>query len=286
MAKHMDSEKLNAITRIRSRTLALSESERKVAAWILNNAERVLYLSMSQIAQECEVSDTTVLRMCRNAGFLGFTDLKLSLAQDMASPTQLIHENITSSDSPLTIVQKVFTSNIQALYDTLQMVNEDNLMKAIHLIENASYILVTGVGGSSIIAQEFYQRLFRLGIPCDAPPDVQLQIMHSTLMKPGDLVIAVSYSGSTKDVDLVMKEAKRNGAATILITGNSKSKLADSADLLLVSVSHEIRSEPVAARIAQMTLVDSIFILYSFLHMEETLLVEKRIANSVVAKSY
>ena len=286
MKKNENKEKLNAITRIRSRTLALSESERRVSSWILEHAEKVLYLSMSQIAQECEVSDTTVLRMCRNAGFIGFTDLKLSLAQDMASPTQLIHESISQSDDPMAIVRKVFTSNIQALYDTLEMVDEATLKKAVQLIESAGRILVAGVGGSSIIAQNFYQRLFRLGIPCDAPMDVQLQIMHSTLLRAGDLAIAVSYSGSTKDMDLVFTEAKRNGASTILITGNTQSKLAEKADLILVSVSHEIRSEPVAARIAQLTLVDSIFILYSFLHMEETLAVEKKIANSVVTKSY
>ncbi len=286
MEKKENNEKLNAITRIRSRTLALSESERKVAKWILENGEKVLYLSMSQIAQECEVSDTTVLRMCRNAGFIGFTDLKLSLAQDMASPTQLIHENINSSDDPKTIVRKVFTSNIQALYDTLEMIDEETLMTVIHMIENANHILISGVGGSAIVAQNLYQRLFRVGIPCDAPLDVQLQIMHSTLLKKGDLAIAVSYSGTTKDVDLVLSEAKRNGASTILITGNTRSKLADHADVLLVSVSHEVRSEPVAARIAQLTLVDSLFILYSFLHMEDVLAVEKKIANSVVSKSY
>ncbi|KAF0111982.1 MAG: RpiR family transcriptional regulator [Chloroflexi bacterium] len=286
MIETKTNEKINAITKIRSRTLALSESERRVASWILDHADKVLYLSMSQIAQECEVSDTTVLRMCRNAGFIGFTDLKLSLAQDMASPTQLIHESIIPSDDPLTIVQKVFTSNIQALYDTLEILDEATLNKTIQLIENARHILIAGVGGSSIIAQNLYQRLFRLGIPCDAPLDVQLQIMHSTLLMPGDLAIAVSYSGSTKDMDLVFSEAKRNGASTILITGNMKSKLADQADLVLVSVSHEIRSEPVAARNAQLTLVDSIFILYSFLHMDQSLAVEKKIANSVVSKSY
>ncbi|MCX6053367.1 MAG: MurR/RpiR family transcriptional regulator [Chloroflexi bacterium] len=279
-------EKLNATARIKSRTLALSESERRVAFWVLEHSQEVLYLSMLQIAQECDVSDTTVLRMCRNAGFVGFTDLKLSLAQDMASPNQLIHETIVPADSPLTIIKKVFTANIQALYDTLEGIDESTLVESIHLLENAKRILIAGVGGSSIITQDIYQRLYRLGIPSDAPGDVQLQIMHATLLEPGDLAIVVSYSGNTKDMGLVLFEAKQNGASTLLITGNAKSKLAAQADLLLVSVSHEIRAEPVAARVAQLSLVDSLFILYSFMHMERSLAVEKRIANSVVSKSY
>lgn len=85
---------------------------------------------------------------------------------------------------------------------------------------------------------------------------------------------------------LVLLEAKKNGAKTILITGNAQSTISDQADVILVSVSHEIRSEPIAARLAQLALVDSIFILYSFLHLENTLNIENKIANSVASKSY
>jgi len=286
MSANKKSENINPATKLRSRTLTLSESERKVATWMLDNIDKSLYLSMSEIAQICEVSDTTVLRMCRNAGFKGFTHLKMSLAQELANPTQLIHESINTNDPPLTIIKKVFAANVQALYDTIALLNEDVLKEVIKTLENSRHILVAGVGGSAIISQNIYQRLYRLGIECDAPDDVQLQIMHSSLLKPEDAAIVVSYSGTTKDMGLVLMEAKKNGAKTVLITGNAQSTIAEHADVILVSVSHEIRSEPIAARLAQLALVDSIFILYSFLHLEKTLSIENKIANSVASKSY
>ena len=286
MIDSIKTDDITPATKLRSKTLNLSESEKKVATWMLDHLDQSLYLSMSEIAQICEVSDTTVLRMCRNAGFKGFTHLKMSLAQELANPTQLIHESIETDDQPMAIIKKVFAANIQALYDTIALLNEDVLKEVISILENARHILVAGVGGSAIIAQNVYQRLYRLGIQSDAPSDVQLQIMHSSLLKPDDAVIVVSYSGTTKDMGLVLMEAKRNGAKTILITGNAQSTIADQADVILVSVSHEIRSEPIAARLAQLALVDSIFILYSFLHLENTLNIENKIANSVASKSY
>lgn len=278
--------KVNALTKLRSHMLSLSESERRVAAWILEHAEEALYLSMSQIAQACDVSDTTVLRMCRTAGYDGFTHLKLSLAQVAASPTQLVHENVCASDDALTIVRKVFSSNIQSLYDTLAVVNEADLNRVIAYIEQAGEILVGGVGGSSIVAQSLYQRIYRLGIRCDAPLDVQLQIMHASILNPGDLAIAISYSGNTKDIHLLLQEARKSGANTVLITGNAQSKAAEFADLVLMSVSHEIRSDTIAARISQLSLVDALYVLYSLKHLDQTLDVEKKFINSIISKSY
>jgi DNA-binding MurR/RpiR family transcriptional regulator len=280
-----NSPKANALTKIRSRMFAFSDSEKRVAEWIMEHVNAVLYLSMSQIAQACSVSDTTVLRMCRIAGFEGFTDLKLSLAQVIAVPTQLAHENITPADDPLTIVRKVFATNIQSLNDTLATVDEASLVKAVTFIESARQILIGGVGGSAIVAQSMYQRFYRLGVHCDAPADVQLQVMHASILKPGDLAIAISYSGTTRDTVLMLAEAQRNGANTILFTGNPNSRAAEHASLVFVSVSDELGGDTVAARIAQLTLVDSLYMLYSFRHPDETLDVEKRFIKSLEMKS-
>ena len=278
--------KTNALSKLRSHALEFSSSERRVADYLIENPNAVLYLSMSQVAQECHVSDTTVLRTCRIAGFDGFTDLKLSLAQVIASPTQLLREDISPEDGALEIVHKVFASNIQSLYDTVATIDEKMLNKAVEYLETAKIVLIAGVGGSSIVVQSFYQSLYRLGIHCDAPQDVQLQIMHASILKPGDLAIAVSYTGSTKDTVTMLSEAKKSGANTILCTGNARSKAAELADLVFVSVSHELGSDTIAARISQLTLLDSLSMLYSFRHQSETLDVEKKFVNSIVSKSY
>lgn len=274
-----------AIARLRGRLLALSDSERSVAEWILAGPQRLVPMSMSQVAQACEVSDTTVLRMCRTAGFAGFTDLKLALAQDLVRPTQLIHDDIEPGDAPETLVRKVFHANIQALYDTLELLDADDVVRAVDALEGAATISIAGVGGSSIVAQALYQRLYRMGCRCDAPQDLQLQLMHASLAGPGDVVVGVSYSGSTKDTVRLLERAHGDGATTICLTGNASSPAARHADIVLSSVSRETRSEPIAARIAQLTLVDAIAIVYSVRHLEQTLTSETRFNRAIVPNS-
>ncbi|PLU83891.1 RpiR family transcriptional regulator, partial [Sinorhizobium medicae] len=233
-----------ASSRLRSVLPKLSDAERRVALWMLKNVDLSIRQSMSAIAQATDVSDTTVLRMCRTAGFEGFTDLKLALAQE---PREAIeHSSGEPEASALQAAGRLFRAITQALNDTFGVLDEATFAKALDLVANAKHIMVGGVGGSGIVAQAFYQRCIRLGLRCDAPIDSQLQIMHAALTGPGDLVVAISYSGITSDPVLVLQEAKARGASTLCITGNSSSALARLADVVLVSVSHEQGSEPMA----------------------------------------
>ncbi|MDX0489974.1 SIS domain-containing protein [Sinorhizobium medicae] len=272
-----------ASSRLRSVLPRLSDAERRVALWMLKNVDLSIRQSMSAIAQATDVSDTTVLRMCRTAGFEGFTDLKLALAQE---PREAIeHSSGEPEASALQAAGRLFRAITQALNDTFGVLDEATFAKALDLVANAKHIMVGGVGGSGIVAQAFYQRCIRLGLRCDAPIDSQLQIMHAALTGPGDLVVAISYSGITSDPVLVLQEAKARGASTLCITGNSSSALARLADVVLVSVSHEQGSEPMAAQIAQMTLVDALYAALVARNPEPAQLTEERMVNAILPKS-
>lgn len=272
-----------ASSRLRSVLPKLSDSERRVALWVLENVDATIRNSMSTIAQAVDVSDTTVLRMCRTAGFSGFTDLKLALAQEPREARDEASDETHASD--IQAAGRLFRAVAQAISDTQGVLNEASFAKALDLIAGARHILVGGVGGSGIVAQAFYQRCIRLGQRCDAPIDSQLQIMHAALTGPDDLVVVISYSGITSDPVLILQEARARGAATLCITGNSASPLARLADVVLVSVSHEQGSEPMAAQIAQMTLVDALYSALVARNAEQAQLTEERMVNAILPKS-
>ena len=272
-----------ASSRLRSVLPKLSDSERRVALWVLDNVDATIRNSMSAIAQAVDVSDTTVLRMCRTAGFSGFTDLKLALAQEPRETREDTSDETHASD--IQAAGRLFRAVAQAISDTQGVLNEAGFARALDLIAGARHILVGGGGGSGIVAQAFYQRCIRLGQRCDAPIDSQLQIMHAALTGPEDLVVVISYSGITSDPVLILQEAKSRGAATLCITGNSASPLARLADVVLVSVSHEQGSEPMAAQIAQMTLVDALYSALVARNAEQAQLTEERMVNAILPKS-
>lgn len=276
----------NALARIRSQLPALAAAEARVANWVLQRPEEVIHLSMAQVAQECGVSDTTVLRFCRNAGFQGYLDLKLSIARDMASPTQIIHDNIAEDDDPLTVARKVFMSNIQALYDTLEVLEPESLNRAVELLNQANRILIIGAGTSGPIVHDMHNMFSRLGLNCRAQTDSYLQLMDAALVGPGDVVVGISQSGSSVDPVLTLQEAKKNGAATIVITGNAQSPITKHADVTLLSVARETRAEAIASRIAQHTIIDALYVIISLQNLETAVQNEKRIWDAWLPKTY
>ncbi len=130
----------HSLSKIRGILPSLSTSEARVGSWILSFPEKVIHLSMAELAQECSVSDTSVLRFCRNAGFQGYTDLKIALAMDLATPIQMVHDSIRESDDEATMTRKVFLSNIQAIQDMLEMIDMPALIRAVDLLESANWI--------------------------------------------------------------------------------------------------------------------------------------------------
>jgi DNA-binding MurR/RpiR family transcriptional regulator len=274
----------SASARIRGSLPALSDAERRVADWILVHTDELLRLSMSQIANICGVSDTTVLRMCRTAGFEGYTAMKYAVAQELVSPTHLIHRDLAEGDDAATIVNKIFAANVQSLQDTLELLDIHQLVRAVELIEGAGRVVIAGVGASQVVAQSVNVRLTRLGIPCIAPNDAQAQLTHSALLEPNDLLIAVSYSGTTKDIVAMLRQARIHGGKSLVFTGNASSPIAELADVTVVSVSHEIRGEPFAAKASQLAIIDSIAVLYAFKHLESTSAAELKISNAIIPK--
>jgi len=275
---------INSLARIRSSFPALAASEARVANWIMQQPQKIIHLSMAQVAQACGVSDTTVLRFCRNTGFQGYTDLKLSIARDVVSPTQIIHDDIAEGDGPAVVARKVFMSNIQALYDTLEVLDEGALMKAISLLTAARRILIVGVGTSGPIVHSMYNMLMRLGLNCKAETDSYLQLMDVALLGPGDVVVAISQSGSSIDPVLTLRQAKENGAATICITGNAQSSITDHADVTLLSVDREARIEAIASRLAQVSIADALYVIMALNTIGAATQNEKRIWDALLPK--
>lgn len=280
------SNSINSLTRIRAKLPALAAAEARVANWVMQQPEKVMALSMAQVAQICGVSDTTVLRFCRNAGFQGYIDLKLSIARDLTSPTQVILDDITEDDPPAVIARKVFMSNIQALYDTLEVLDEQALMQAVTHLLSARQILIVGSGTSAPIVQGIYNMLMRLGLNCKAQTDSYLQLMEVALLGPRDVVVGISQSGSSKDPVYTLKQAKATGASTICITGNAQSPITQYADVTLLSVAREARIEAISSRLAQMSIADALYVTVALNKIDVAIQNEKLIWDALLPKMF
>ena len=242
-------------------------------------------MSMAQVGHACRVSDTTVLRLCRSVGFRGFTDLKFAIAGDLAEPHRVIVEGVSADDDLSSVCAKVFGANIQALEDTAVTLDIDALERAVELLADARRILVIGVGTSSPSVEDLHQKLFRIGLDCTAQTDSYLQLMAVAMLEAGDVVVGVSHSGTSVDPVMTMERAKRQGCSTIAITGNGHSPFTKSADVTLLSVANELRPEALASRMAQLGIVDTLYVALSLRDPDRALEHERRAYDAVIPKT-
>ncbi|MEZ6964442.1 MULTISPECIES: MurR/RpiR family transcriptional regulator [Aeromonas] len=219
---------------LRHQLATYSQTLQRLGQFVLEQPQRVLYLTITELARESGTSEASVTRLCRGVGCRGYTEFKMALAletqQEQASQPQA---SATSAFSTL------IEESVAALRDTGALVSQQALLQSAELLEKARQIQIYGVAASAIIGEYLAYRLLRMGISAQQFSDMHRAAMNATSLKPGDVVIAVSSSGSTKDLLHAVQLGKEHGASVIVLSNTSRSPLASLADQLLVAAKPE-----------------------------------------------
>jgi RpiR family carbohydrate utilization transcriptional regulator len=252
-------DEIEYLARIRNHYNLLSESERKIADYIINQRETILQLTAAELAEKIGSSAATIVRFCRTLGFKGYTDLKFYIERELLSLVGA-EEKIDKNDSVKVLKQKVFKFNQKIIDDTIMTLDDENLEKAIIAIANARKVDIYGEGGSGSIALTALNLLLHIGIPCNAHTDANLQILSALQLRKGDVALGISHSGRTINAIDALKIAQQNGATTICITGYAKSAITQYSDIVLYSSSKTSRflSDLPAARISELCVLSAI----------------------------
>jgi len=245
---------------------SLTNSEQKVAAYLLDNIDSIYSTPVAKLAKSANVSQVTWIRFCKALGFDGLKDLKKTLVQELnASPADsketLDYSDIRQHSTIDQMSLAIRSTTVQAINDTLTMVDAKKLEHIVNLLNAASHIRLFGVGASSLVASDFYKKLLRINKHVSFSFDTHTQITYGSTSTPKDVSLLFSYSGYTKEMLEVLHMAKKNGCPTIAVTKYSKSPLATEADYCLYISAPEIdhRSGAMSSRIAQLIIVDLLF---------------------------
>nr|WP_246565631.1 MurR/RpiR family transcriptional regulator [Paenibacillus faecis] len=273
---------------IRSHLNGLTKTEQKVAHFILDHAQDVIYHSVTELAERADVGETTVLRFCRKLKFQGFQDFKLSLAQDLVKPSDRLYNEVTEEDDASTLNRKVISMHIGALEQTSELVNSEQLEQAIALLHQADNINFFGVGSSGLTALQAAHSFSRIGKRSQAKTDTHFQAMAASLMRPGDVAVGISISGSTKDTIETLSLAKKAGAKIIVITSNARSPITKLADIVLLMVAREnpLQGSSFSAKISQLVIVDILNVGVTLKIKEEALKFREVTAKAISDKLY
>lgn len=255
-------------TDIQARLDSYPPSIRRVAGAVLSRPQVVLELTITELAHACDTSETTVVRFCRTLGFSGFGPFKLQVAAELATESArnegpaLDGTDILATDGLAEVVAKVSAAEVLAIRETATGLVLDVLKDVIDRIVVASSIVLHGVGASGLGADDLAHKLQRIGRGAVFDHDSHNAITLAALLREGDVAIGFSHSGRTLEAIEFMRAAHSGGATAIAITNGEGTPIEAYADLVLRTAVREtaFRSGSMASRIAQLTLVDYIFV--------------------------
>ena len=276
------------ILKLRSIYNAFTKAEKKVADVVLEKPDIVIYDSITELSEQCEVGETTVIRFCRKLGLSGYQEFKLLLARDLVVPVENLHENIDINDDLETLMRKIAADNIQVITNTTKILSIEQLSDAVDAIINAKRIEIYGVGASSYTAFDAMYKFKRIGLIANAYPDSHMQSMAATTLNKNDVAIGISFTGSTIDTVHCLQIAKKTGAKIICITNHARSPITKYADIVLLSSAKEtpLRSGALTSKIAQLFLLDVLYTAVAIKTKDKALATINKTAESVVDKLY
>ena len=273
----------NVLQRIAGRLPYLPTALRQVGEYVLERPDTTQSMSITTLAAEVGVAESTVSRFVREIGLSGYQALRLGIAEaafaqrnqaEAVGPQRFVYEGITGTDGAAEVIAKIRNSSEQALARTAEGLDAAALERAAQALERARAVVFTCMGSSSIAAEDGVMRFTRAGKRCLLYRDQSLQAMVATVVDAEDLVIAISDSGRSTSVVEVVRGARAHGAATVAITSAPDSPLARAADVTLYTASvpsgGALYGESVTAKWGQLLVMDALYATFAARHFDET----------------
>lgn len=246
-----------------------SDNEKKIASYVVKHAAIIQELTISDLAKKCQTSTASISRFVKHIGYLNYREFLMEMPKSTYGD---VFSEIEEDDSDTQITEKTFNGAINALKATKKMLDKNKVKQAAKFLQHTNKLSFFGLGGSSIVALDGFHKFIRTSLECEYHPDFDIQLMQAVKLTKDDCAIVVSHSGKNQQTMLVAKELKKRHVPIIAITSYPTSELAQIADVALIAVAEEVnfRSESMSSLMAQLTIMDSLFMMTAIYHTDKT----------------
>ena len=220
-----------------------------IALYVLEHHEDIPCMSIGDLARACNTSSATISRFCRRVNGSDWRTFKDQMEEYGAwlrsdSATSRFHDRI---DIPW-----YFDTLEASLYQTRRLLTDEVLERAVDWLSEAANVYMYGSSFSNIAAREACEKLNRINRLCFSFSTVKDQLGSLVHLKPDDLVVFISFSGTTAHIRKLYRRAKVAGCRIMWISGNTTLVREGSSREMLMAVS------PLALREYRTSLVEGI----------------------------
>ncbi len=260
-------QRRSLLERIQEHYGTLRKSERIVADYLRENAGTRLDSSITELGRTLGVSEATISRVSRALGYEGYPDLKLSMAEGarVKSSFANLPIEIDENDSLISTSGKLVSVLVSGLERTQRMLDAHRLEKAVEALHKAGKIVFVGVGGGAAIGDEAAHMFLKAGFDASNYSDSYTQTIIAAQLKPNDVMVGISHTGTTATVADAMLLARDNGATTIAITSDEESDVARAGSVCLTTWGASQQVIPLygdflEGRVSQLFLIDLLYV--------------------------
>lgn len=274
---------------------SMTKTEQKIADYVLANSVVIQYSAIATFAKGCGVGEASVFRFCKLLGMSGYNEFKLAIARSLiknetANPADgesaVVLGKVTSDDNFPDLCRKLLNTQISALNQTVELADELAYTQAAKQLKQSRRVVCFGQGNSLVMAMVAWSRFTSISPNFVFIEDSHLQVSYVSLLDQNDTLLFFSYSGSTRDMFETFRVAKEYGVKIILVTHFPDSPGARMADTILLCGSNEgpLQVGSIAARVAQLMIIDILFNKYWLLDEAGNEAQQDRSATSIAKK--
>lgn len=257
----------------------MSDIEKQIAKYILDNGEKVVKMTARELAEATYTSSSSVLRFCDHIDDKGFFDFKLQLSRELNDARQNslsinvnapYHEN-DSMEKIADIIQDMCISSIKETRESMSL----NAVKNIVLrMKQADTIDIYGMGSSFTVANEFKDKMIRIGKHVRLEGDAANQTYQALNSNTDNFAILISHSGMTRNIIEVAKILKENKVPILVITSEGDNPLTQYANYVLRTATSEEKTflykmDNTCSQVAVSYILNCIFACYYEMDYEE-----------------
>lgn len=218
-----------------------SESEKKIADFIINNKQKAVNITIAELALKSRVSEASVSRFCKKCGVKNFYQLKISLAKEisenygetLAASNTIDRKNINGS------LQNILSNKIEELTQTITHIDSGKLQNILSLIEKSETVMFAAVGNTIPVALDGAYKFNQIGIRAVANSVWESQSAFAFNLLPEDLLIVISNSGASKRLLSLIENVKEKGVPVIAVTNSETSPAALASDYHITTATRE-----------------------------------------------
>lgn len=255
---------MEALERIRQSYKEFSKTNKKIADTVLRSPKKILSETASEIASKSGTSAASIVRFTKLLGFSGLEEFKLSIATErgLSQNKKIIDPIVSSEDSVGELAEKVEALISSTMVDLKNLLVESEVEEAINKIKEAETVYLLGIGASSLTAYNLYHKLNRAGKKAIYNFDAHMNLEFINYATERDVVIAISYSGETKEVLFPCKKAKENKCHIVFITRNSGADIKELVDtvILVPDNEHVVRIGAISSITSSMAIGDILYL--------------------------